>query len=384
MNLDDADFEQIAAWRRELHRNPEVSGQEVSTALRVRDFLAPTGPDQVLSDLGGHGVAAVFSGRESGPTLLIRSELDALPIEELTDVPHRSTATGVAHLCGHDGHSAILAAVARDLGRKRPERGRVVLLFQPAEETGAGAHAVVTDPRYSEIRPDMAFSMHNAPGLPFGHAGIAAGPFACASRGMRIMLRGKTAHASMPETGLSPMRAVARIMPALTDLGRGGPLDADFTMITITHARMGEPAFGVAPGYAEIFATLRTMTDAGMEKLREEAEALADEAAEVAGLDLEITYEDIFAASINAPQAVEVLRGALKAEGVPTSSEGVPMRASEDFGRIGQTAPAAMFLLGAGETHPSLHNPDYDFPDALTPIGARVFLRAIRDALGEE
>lgn len=382
MTLNDTDFAEITAWRRELHRYPELSGQEAATARRVQDFLAPSGPDQVLSGLGGHGVAAVFAGLAPGPTLLVRSELDALPIEELTGAPHSSTVPGVAHLCGHDGHSAILAAVARDLGRKRPQRGRVVLLFQPAEETGAGAHAVVTDPRYAEIRPDMAFSLHNAPGLPFGHAAIAPGPFACASRGMRIMLTGKTAHASMPETGISPMRAVARLMPALTDLGRGGPLDSGFTMVTITHSRMGEPAFGVAPGHAEIFATLRTMTDAGMEKLREEAETLANDAAEEAGLDLEIAYEDVFAASMNAPEAVEALRAALLAEGVSVTSEGLPMRASEDFGRIGQTAPAAMFLLGAGENYPRVHNPDYDFPDALIPIGAKVFLRAIRDALG--
>ncbi len=155
---------------------------------------------------------------------------------------------------------ATLAALARGLARQRPRRGRAVLLFQPAEETGAGAAAVVADPKFAEIAPDFVFAYHNMPGLPSGRVALAAGPVNCASRGMRIALSGKTAHASTPELGVSPMAALARLMPELASLGRGGALEsADFAMVTVTHARMGEPAFGVAPGYAEIWATLRTL-----------------------------------------------------------------------------------------------------------------------------
>ncbi len=382
MFLTNQDMVELVEFRRRLHRMPELSGEEEQTAREVRAFLAATGPDRIVTGLGGHGVAAVYEGREPGPTVMIRAELDGLPIEEISDSPHRSTVPGKGHLCGHDGHTAILAALARGLGRQRPQRGRAVLLFQPAEEDGSGAAAVLADPRFREIAPDLAFALHNLPGLPLGKAALIEGPVNCASRGMLITLTGKTAHASMPEFGISPVPAVAGLMPALTALGSGRVLDEGFAMVTVTHAKIGEPAFGVAPGHAEIWATLRTLTDAGMDDLRVRAERLVQEAARESGLGVEIAYHDVFHHCENAPESTARLRQALEAEGMPCDRGDLPMRASEDFGRFGATASAAMFFLGAGENHPSLHNPDYDFPDDLIGIGARVFMRALRDALG--
>jgi metal-dependent amidase/aminoacylase/carboxypeptidase family protein len=149
----------------------------------------------------------------------------------------------------------------------------------------------------------------------------------------------------------------------------------------VTHARLGEPAFGIAPGRAEVWATLRTLTDAGMGRLCAAAESLCASAAHDAGLAIEIGYDDVFLHCENEAEAVAVLRRALDAEGVP-HSEGEPMRPSEDFGRFGQQARAAMFFLGAGTRHPRLHNPDYDFPDELIPVGAAVFMRTLRSLLG--
>lgn len=382
MFLTNQDVVELTEWRRGLHRLPEVSGEEVQTAKTVQAFLQSCGADRIVTDLGGHGIAGVFEGREPGPTVMIRAELDALPIEEISDAPHRSTIPGKAHLCGHDGHMAILAALARGLGRQRPQRGRAILLFQPAEENGSGAAAVVADPKFREIAPDFVFALHNLPGLAFGKVALIEGPVSCASRGMRIILTGKTAHASMPETGNSPMNVMAKLMPALTALGSGGPLDESFAMVTITHARMGEPAFGIAPAHGEIWATLRTLTDAGMDALVAKAEHLAHEAARESGLFVEISYSDIFSHCENAPEAVAHLRRSLDAEGVLHDSGDLPMRPSEDFGNLGANAPAAMFFVGAGERHPNLHNPDYDFPDDLIAIGSRVFMRTLRDLLG--
>lgn len=382
MFLSDQDLAELTKWRRELHRRPELSGQEVETARKVEGTLAATGADRIVTGLGGHGVAAVYQGRAPGPTVMFRAELDGLPIEEVSAVPHRSTVPGRGHLCGHDGHTATVAALARGLARQRPARGRAVLMFQPAEENGAGAAAVLADPRYREIAPDYAFALHNMPGLPLGQVALNVGPMSCASRGMRIVLTGRTAHAAMPEQGTSPMAAVARLLPGLTALGPGGALDEGFRLVTVTHARMGEPAFGIAPGHAEVWATLRTLTDAGMAALCAEAEALARAAAREAGLGVEIAYEDVFVHCENEPEAVAILRRALDAEGVPHGADGQPMRPSEDFGRFGHHARAAMFFLGAGETHPKLHNPDYDYPDELIASGARIFMRALRDLLG--
>lgn len=379
--LSNADLAALVAFRHALHRQPEVSGEEMATAAAVRAFTADTGPDAVIEGLGGHGLALVYHGAAPGPTVLIRSELDALPIEEIGDLPHRSQITGKGHLCGHDGHSTILCGVARLLGRARPARGRVVLMFQPAEETGAGAAAVLADPRFSDLVPDYAFSLHNLPGLPLGRAAIAAGPANCASVGMRLRFLGRTSHAAEPHKGVTPGPALGRLIPALLALGQGGDLGPAFRLVTLTHLRMGEPAFGITPGEAELWATLRTMTDAGMADLRARAVALVEAEAAAEGLGLEITWHDDFAACTNDPEATALMRAALEGAGVPLISA-EPMRASEDFGRFGTVAKAAMFWLGSGEDHPALHNPDYDFPDDLVAIGTRAFDRVIQDLLG--
>jgi len=354
----------------------------VKTAGEVVSFLAKTKPDQMLAGVGGHGVAAVYDSGKAGPTVMFRSELDALPIEELSGVAHSSLVPGKSHMCGHDGHTAILAALGRQFGRQRPARGRVVLIFQPAEETGNGAAGVVGDPRFSGILPDFAFSLHNLPGVPFGEVRVKDGVVNCASRGMRIVLEGKTAHSSMPETGRSPMLAVSELMPVLPALALGTFDDDSFRMITVTHASIGEAVFGIAPGRAEIWATLRTRRDDNMAELCADAEKLAERAAAEHQLACAISYHEIFVASVNETEAVRHLQRALDDEGVRHSDDALPMRASEDFGLFGRNSKSAMFFLGAGENHPALHNPDYDFPDDLIPIGSRVFMRVAANLLG--
>lgn len=379
MFLTNKDMLDLIELRHDLHRHPEISGEEKQTARRIRAFLERAQPDQLFTALGGHGVAAVYDSGKSGPAILIRSELDALPIDETSDAEYRSGTDGKGHLCGHDGHSTILTALALGLSRQRPETGRVILLYQPAEETGAGAAAVLADPHFGQIKPDYSFSLHNLPGLPFGHVSVVEGPVNCASRGVKFRLSGKTAHASSPEHGISPMQAISWLMPALAELGSGFPPEPDFSMVTITHAAMGEAAFGISPADAEIWATLRTLTDDRMEKLCEAAETLAKKAADEQKLTLDITYDDIFLHCENAPDAVGHIRRALDEEKISHGSEALPMRASEDFGRFRAVSSSAMFFLGAGRDYPNLHNPDYDFPDALIGTGARIFMRIIRN-----
>ncbi len=381
--LTNADLVELTALRRLLHRFPEVSRAEAATAQRVAEALRSLDPDQIVTGLGGHGVAAVFKGGADGPTVLFRAELDALPIQELSDAPHRSTIPGKGHLCGHDGHMTFLLGLARLIMRKRPATGRVILLFQPAEEDGSGAAAVVADAGFAALRPDWAFAIHNLPGLPLGHAALAPGVVNCASQGLKITLSGKTAHASQPEAGLSPALALSRLIPALQDLGQGGALSADYRLVTLTHARLGEPAFGIAPGEAEIWATLRTIEDSRMAALRDAAMGLAKAEAQAWGLGLAVTHHDDFAASVNDPDATAHLTRALDALHIPHDTGDLPMRGSEDFGRFGgHGTRSAMLFLGAGESHAALHNPDYDFPDDLIPVGIRIFHRVMTDLLG--
>lgn len=381
-DLTDADIADLTAFRHELHEHPEVSGQEADTARRVCRMLAETRPDAIYDGLGGHGVAAVFDSGQPGPTILVRAELDALPILELGDIPHRSTRPGTAHLCGHDGHSTILVGLARVLSRHRPPRGRIVLMFQPAEETGEGAAAVIADPRYDLIRPDWAFSLHNFPEFPKGTATLVAGPANCASRGMWVRLTGSTAHASRPTDGVSPMRAMCALLPGLEALGTSAPLGPGLAMITPTHARLGEPTYGVAPGEARLQVTLRAVLDADMDDLMTRAETLIHEVATADGLDVEIGYEDVFLASVNDPQATDCLAEALTRIGLQRHNPGVPSVASEDFGRFGNAgARSAMVFVGSGPDQAPVHTPHYDFDDDLIPVGVALFCETISACL---
>lgn len=382
MTLTNSDIAELTAFRRDLHRHPEVSGQERETARRVVSALSNHPPDTLITGLGGHGVAAVYAGPADGPTVLFRAELDALPIQELSAAPYASSTAGTGHLCGHDGHSTILMAMARLLSRRRPAKGRVVLMCQPAEETGAGAAAVIDDPRFKTIAPNYAFSLHNMPSLPLGHVGLIAGPVNCASRGLRVAFTGKPAHASEPENGTSPMAALSGLMPDLTALSHGTTQDPDFTLVTVTHVQMGAAAFGIAPGDATLFATLRTLTDDRMNALCDTALKMINDTAAHNKLTVTHGFEDIFLHCENDPHATDILRTALDTLDIRHDASGLPMRASEDFGRFGHTAKSAMLFLGAGMDHPALHNPDYDFPDDLIPIGARIFEQVTRDILG--
>lgn len=380
MTLTNIDIVELTDFRHALHRRPEVSRQEAQTAAAVASFLP--GPDQLVTGLGGHGVAAVYDSGQPGPTVMIRSELDALPILELTGAPHASEIPGKGHLCGHDGHSTILLGLARLLARKRPARGRVVLLFQPAEEDGSGAAAVLADRNFAALAPDWALSLHNMPGVALGHAWLAPGPANCASLGMKVRLTGATAHASTPETGRAPTLALARLIEGLRALAPGGAMRPGFRLATVTHLRMGEPAFGIAPGEAELWVTLRGLSDHDLDTLTAEARALVDREAKAAGLAVEIEIHDHFGACSNDPEATAVLERALEAQGIGFDAGDLPMRGSEDFGRFGAGAKSAMLLLGAGRDHPALHDQRYDFPDALIPLGVAIFHHAIRDLLG--
>jgi len=346
--------------RHRLHRQPELSGQEAGTAALMAEAFRASGADRIVEGLGGHGIAAVFTGRESGPTILLRCELDALPIAEVPGRPHGSRVADTAHLCGHDGHMAILARVADSLGDERPARGRVVLLCQGAEETGEGAVAVAGDPAYAALHPDWAFALHNVPGHRAGEVLIRAGAITSASRGMELKLTGRSAHAARPESGRSPARALATLIADLQACGD----PSEGTLVTVVGARLGDRAFGTAPGDAVLWATLRSASNEAMAGLVRHAEERVHAVATRDGLRTEMTWHDVFPATVNDEQAVEQIHAA--ASPLPVRTPEAPFRWSEDFGRL--LIPGtrgALFGFGAGEHCPDLHTPDYDFPDAV-------------------
>jgi metal-dependent amidase/aminoacylase/carboxypeptidase family protein len=243
----------------------------------------------------------------------------------------------------------------------------LVLLFQPAEETGAGARAVLADPAFSPLRPDFAFALHNMPGLPLGAVAVAAGPASCASVGWRIAVTGRAAHAAFPETGRSPAPLLARLVPHLASL----PANT----ATLCHLNMGAPAFGIAPGQAVAHVTLRHASDAGLARLEQDLQAWL--AANAGGLDVQITRHDHFNATLNDPNAATHVAAARQNLGLEQADFPFPMRPSEDFGAFSTHAKCALFFLGAGEDQPALHDPAYDFPDALIAPGVAMFRQVL-------
>lgn len=378
--LSTAQITYLTELRQALHRRPELSGHECDTAARIARELEALGARRIWRGLGGHGVAGEFAGAAPGPTVLLRCELDGLAIREISDRAYRSEIEGRGHLCGHDGHMVTLLGVGMHLRAQPPARGRVILLFQPAEETGAGAQAVIDDPRWPELRPDFAFAYHNVPGRPLGEVGLRAGHGNCASRGMQLRLEGKSSHAAAPEDGVSPGPAMAALMAGLPELSQGTIGEAAFSLATLTHAQLGEASFGIAPAHGTLRVTLRAMTNARMEEMMREAQARVQRHS--GGLRVDISWHEVFHAVENDPEATAIARRAAAALGHGTQEMALPMRWSEDFGRFGEDgARAALLYIGAGEAHPQLHNPDYDFPDALIPRVSDLFCAIIAQAL---
>ena len=375
---------ELVTLRLELHRRPEFSNEEHETAARIAAELERCRPDELLTELGTHGVAAVFDSGVEGPTVLFRCELDGLPITEISTFGWRSEIEGKGHLCGHDGHMAIVCGLAQQLASNRPARGRVVVLFQPAEETGAGARDVIADPRFETIRPDFAFALHNLPGLPLGAIGVRSGPFTFASEGLAIRLTGRTSHAAQPEAGLSPAAVMGELMERLPALPETLGHRPGHSLVTLSHARLGEAAFGIAPGEADVWVTVRAIDDGLMANLMGEAEKLALGLSEAGGLEVTFDRYESFVAGHNDEEAVSRIEAAAAALGATRVEVGDPYRWSEDFGRFGSVAKTGLFVLGSGEDHPRLHNPDFDFPDELIGPGIAMFEWITRDICGAQ
>jgi amidohydrolase len=368
----DINFEDLIKLRKELHQHPELSGYESNTAERIAKHLQKFKPDQIVENIGGNGLAAIFEGKEEGPAVLFRCDLDALPINEINDFDYKSVNEGISHKCGHDGHMTIMTGLAEAISQKRPRHGKAVLLFQPSEENGQGAEEVINDPKFNIIKPDYVYALHNLPGFEKSAVVINENIFASASRGMIVKLYGKTSHAGEPDKGLSPAVAMADLVKDFTYLPQKYAFD-NFTLVTVIHARLGEIAFGTTPGYAEVMATLRSYTNEDMDKLVQQAEKLIEKHVSSHGLKYTIDYTEEFLATENNRDSVNIVRESAKENDLQIIQREEPFRWSEDFSHFTYRYPGALFGLGSGIMSPQLHNPDYDFPDDILESGIKVF-----------
>jgi amidohydrolase len=374
----------ILALRHALHRSAERSHGERGTADLIETFLRETGPTELLTKVGGHGLLAVFRGAGAGPAVLLRCELDALPIGESLAIAHRSNTAGISHKCGHDGHMAILCGVAREISEAGLRQGQVALLFQPAEETGEGAALTLEDSRISDLHLDWVFALHNLPGFPLGELLLREGAFASGSRGVAIHLSGATAHAAEPDKGRSPALAVAELIESLSSGFQSRSSPHGPGQVTVIHARVGEIAFGTSPGEGVVMVTLRAPAEEVLDDLEAHCRRQGREIAQAHGLNVTFEIHEPFPVTSNDSRALELVRSAGSAAGLSMRSLHRPFAWSEDFGHFTHRFPGALIGLGAGVDQPALHHPSYDFPDELLGIGIGFLGQLIRQACGTE
>jgi amidohydrolase len=373
LNLNQLDL--LFSLRHDLHRSPELSGEESETAKRIADFLAPYKPDLVLENIGGNGLAVVFSGKYPGPCIVFRAELDALPIQDLGSANYKSQRAEKAHACGHDGHMTIIAGVATALAKNKLERGKLVLLFQPAEETGEGARKVMQDKSFRSLNPSYIYGFHNVPGRPLGEVLLRESVFSMASVGVDTIWKGAASHAAEPEQGRSPWPAIVECAKRWTDLSM--PSNENFSLVTLVHCSLGRANFGVSPGNGRLCATLRAAHQSDFNRIRDK---MLSEAQKIAGkfqIQMRIKTVEEFPSTVNHPECVKRIESASQKLNMPCSWPKEPFRWSEDFGYFTREIPGAFFGLGSGERTPPLHDQTYDFPDSLINLGVNLLTEIV-------
>ena len=355
--------------RHDLHRHPELSMEESWTKDYLMEFLRRHTGLELIDR--GRWFYAIHRAGVDRPSIAFRADMDAVPVEDPAGlVPYGSQCPGVGHKCGHDGHSASLAAFALELGGSGVDRD-VFLLFQHAEETGQGAKECAAFLRENGISEIYAY--HNLPGQPLGTLLVPDAVAQPASMGMILSFTGRKSHASYPEDGQNPAFAIGEILteiPVLTQPGRFQRL----AQVTVIQVNVGERAFGTSAGYGELLLTIRGEFEQELDDLRRTLEAMARKKAETHCLQFTVTYEDVFPETRNHPRAVAKVRAAAQKAGVPLAPKGEMFRASEDFGYYTKKVPGAMFYLGSGDAAP-LHTTGYDFPDQLIETAVKVFMK---------
>ena len=372
-------MESLIRLRKELHKNPELSGKEYETSKRILAFLEKYKPDECHTQIGKTGIIAIYKGQNEGKTILFRCELDALPIVEINKFEHQSVHKGISHKCGHDGHMAILCGLASELSQNKLEKGTVILLFQPSEENGKGAAKVMKDAFFKTLKLDYVFALHNLPNFPKNQIVIKEDTFSCAVASMKITLKGKTAHAGEPENGINPALAIASIIQEFNGLIKPNIKESDFSLITPIYSTLGKKAYGVSAGHGEVHFTIRCLSNDKIKELKKLLEKVVSKISQQHQLSFSIKWIEPFYANENNANAVQLIADASKKLGFDIIEKETPFRWGEDFGLFTAHYPGAMFGLGAGLETPDLHNPDYDFPDEIIPTGVKLFYQICKE-----
>src|SRR5690554_3535501 len=377
----------LTAIRRDLHAHPELGFQEHRTSEIVAKALTTLGY-QVHRKIGRTGVVALLDGQrnDSGRSIGLRADMDALPILEQGAVPHASTNVGVMHACGHDGHTAVLLGAARYLAETRNFNGRVVLIFQPAEEGLGGAQAMLDDGLFERFHCDAVYALHNWPGLPPGVIGVNPGPMMAAADQFSIRIHGKGGHGAHPYQTNDPVVIAAQLITSLqTIVSRNVPAP-DAAVLTVAAVEAGRlNAMNVIPHEARMVGTVRTFSPVVQEQVVTRMQEVIDGIGVAFKARIELDYTRLFPATINTPHHAELVVDAATelfgSDNVVANL--VPSMGSEDFSFMLQQRPGAYFRLGQGgaESGCVLHNAAFDFNDAVIPQGCAMFARLVERSM---
>jgi len=378
-----ADFhDEITAWRRDMHEHPELLYEVHRTAGLVEDKLKEFGVDEITTGIGRTGVVGVIKGRtDSGRVIGLRADMDALPIHEMTNRDYASKTDGVMHACGHDGHTAMLLGAAKYLAETRNFDGTAVIIFQPAEEGGAGGKAMVDDGLIENFKIDEIYGMHNMPGIPAGEFAIRKGAMMAATDTFEIEIEGKGAHAAMPHNGIDPIVVGANVVQALQSIASRtiDPLGSVVVSVTTFH---GGDAFNVIPQTIKLTGTVRTLSadirDTAEKRLRE----IVENTAAVYGAQAKVHYDRGYPTTDNHSKqtdfAVEVAREVVGHDRVEPNTP--PLMGGEDFSFMLNACPGAYIFVGQGDTA-GVHHPEYDFNDEIIPIGCSYWAKIVETAM---
>jgi amidohydrolase len=376
----------IQAWRRDIHERPELLYDVHRTAGFVADRLKEFGCDEIVTGLGKTGVVGVIKGKQPASgnaevkVIGLRADMDALPVEEATGLPYASKTPGMMHACGHDGHTAMLLGAARYLAETRNFAGEAVVIFQPAEEGGAGAQAMIKDGLMERFKIDQVYGMHNGPGLPVGSFAIRPGPLMAATDSVDIIIEGRGGHAAQPHKCIDSLLVGAQLVTVLQQIvGRNvDPLES--AVISICEFHAGN-ARNVIPQTATLRGTVRTLSPKVRELVEKRVREVVAGTAEITGAKIDLTYTRGYPVTLNHAEQTEVARRAAKeVAGEANVHEMPPMMGAEDFSYMLEARPGAFIFCGNGDSA-GLHHPAYNFNDEAIVYGTSYFIKIVENTM---
>jgi amidohydrolase len=378
---------QLTEWRRDFHAHPELGFEVHRTAGIVARLLSELGCE-VRTGIGQSGVVGLLAGGKPGPTVMLRADMDALPIQEVNDAPYASQAPGVMHACGHDGHVAMGLGAATLLARHAKELpGQVLLVFQPAEEGMGGARAMIQDGALADPQPAAVFGLHLWNTMPLGRVVAQAGPIMAAADVLKITIRGKGGHGALPHEAVDAIAVAGQVLSALQTIVSRNVDPQETAVLTIGTIHAGA-AFNVIAETVEMQGTIRTFSPAVRDMVLTRLKVLLDGVTAGMGARYELEIQDVTRAVVNDAAMAEVARGAaVQVAGATNVVWQPPFMVSEDFSEFAGRAPACFMLLGSG--NPSLgldaphHNPRFDFDEDALPLGAALLATTAARFLAE-